>query len=79
MIKFAVNKVYYATSICNHQAVFTYRVLSRTAKTVTLTGDSLDHGPQRFKIAEHDDAETVKPLGSYSMAPILRASRPVQV
>jgi hypothetical protein len=74
MAKFEVGKTYSMRSICNHDCVWSYTVVSRTAQTVTLS-DGKDTIKCRInaKISEWCNAETVFPLGRYSMAPSLRA------
>jgi hypothetical protein len=45
----------------------------RSAKNIWITGEDIND--ERRKITVHDDVETIMPLGRYSMAPILRASK----
>jgi hypothetical protein len=73
MKTFEVGKTYYMTSACDHNCTWTYEIVSRTAKTVILKSDSTE--PSRFRISVWDDTEIVKPLGTYSMSPILSAAR----
>ena len=74
MKKFEIGKTYTMGSICNHEAVWSYTVKARTAQTITL-----DDGRETIrcriskKFSEYRGAETVFPLGQYSMAPILSA------
>lgn len=74
MKKFEIGKTYSMRSICNHECVWTYTVTARTAKTITVTD-----GKQTLKlrinqkISEYSNAETVYPLGRYSMCPSLSA------
>jgi len=72
MIKFEVGKKYYARSVCDHESVFVFEVLHRTEKTIRLF-----YGNQVInkKISTDDDSEICFPLGKYSMALVLRASR----
>lgn len=74
MKKFEVGKQYSMTSICNHECIWTYTVTARTAKTITIT-DGKETFKRRInqKISEYSNAETVYPLGRYSMAPSLTA------
>lgn len=66
-IQFKVGNSYSTRSVCNHDAVFSITVKSRTAKTIkTECGKTL-------RISEYEGAEFVKPCGSYSMAPIIKA------
>lgn len=53
-----------------------FKVTRRTAKSVWLTdtNGNLD-GEQRFAIKVYNGEEYVKPLGNYSMAPVLKAGK----
>lgn len=76
MKKFEVGKQYSMRSICDHECVWTYEVVDRTAKTITLK-DRTENKTFKCRInkvaTEIHNAETVKPLGTYSMAPSLIA------
>ena len=75
MTKFEIGKNYKMGCIGDHSIIWTYIVLARTAKTVTLWSD---HGEvKRCRIREYAGAECVDPLGRYSMSPILSADNPV--
>jgi hypothetical protein len=65
--QFETGKTYSTRSICDHNCIFKVTVLSRTAKTITT-----DRGLHRITISEN--AETVKPWGSYSMCPVISAT-----
>ena len=69
MVKtFEVGKTYQGRSVCDHDCIFSITVVRRTAKMLhTSNGKTL-------KIAIHDFVESVKPMGNYSMAPIIRAA-----
>ena len=73
---FEVGKEYSMRSACDHECVWTFRVVDRTEKTVTLRGVNTNEGG-RFRInekaSEWAKRETVFPFGRYSMAPVLRA------
>lgn len=75
MIKFEVGHKYYTRSVCNHDCAWTFTVIKRTAQTVTLAGGR--HGVKTCRISKQTSnyrgAESVFPLGQYSMAPILSA------
>lgn len=66
--QFVVGKTYYTRSICDNDCVWGHSIRSRTAKMVTLGNG------KRFRIAVWDGVETIKPQGSYSMCPVLRAA-----
>ena len=79
--KFEVGKTYIMVSPCNTDARWKLEVISRTKKTITVTGDILE-GEQTKKLrisvapAGHYGTfeETCKPLGNYSLSPTLRAT-----
>jgi hypothetical protein len=66
-IKFVTGHTYSTRSPCDHDTVISISVLSRTTKTIkTACGKTL-------RVAEYEGHETVKPWGSYSMCPIIKA------
>lgn len=79
--KFEAGKTYIMVSPCNTDARWKLEVISRTEKTITVTGD-LPGGKQTKKLrisiapAGHYGMleETCKPLGNYSLSPTLRAT-----
>lgn len=77
MEKFKVGKRYGMNSPCDHDCWWYYTVVSRTASTVTLARDNGE--VSRCRINKRDSeylmAEAVRPLGSYSMCPILTADK----
>lgn len=75
MKKFEVGQTYECGSICNHETVFKYTVTSRTAATITVVDDRNEVKKLRIikNISEYRNAESVYPLGKYSMCPILSA------
>lgn len=74
MIKsFEAGKAYFCRSACDHNCTWTFTVASRTAKTIkTACGKTLRI---HAKLTDYNKAETVFPLGNYSMAPILTAEK----
>jgi hypothetical protein len=71
MKKFETGKTYTMRSICDHECVWGYKVKARTEKTVTLTDE---HGKEtKCRVSNDNGGEFVRPLGRYSMCPILRA------
>lgn len=76
MRKFEVGKTYSMRSACDHNCVWTYTVTARTAQTITLTyGKESIRCRINKKISEYRGAESVFPIGKYSMAPILSADK----
>lgn len=68
-MQFEVGKTYWTRSICDHESIFRLTVAARTAKTIT-TEDG-----KRLRVSVYEGREQVKPCGSYSMCPIIRADR----
>ena len=75
MKRFEIGKKYSMTSVCNHECVWTYEVIARTACMVTLKDEDGEITKCRInkKISEFRNAESVHPLGRYSFAPTLSA------
>lgn len=76
MKKFEVGKSYECSSICDHNCVWRYKVVDRTENTVTLeTLDRMEIIKRRIikGLSEFNNAESIYPLGKYSMCPILHA------
>jgi hypothetical protein len=71
--KFAAGQSYKCRSACDSNCVWTFRVMARTAATITTECGN------RFrinrKLTQHNGVETVLPFGNYSMCPILRADK----
>lgn len=76
MSKFQVAQKFQATSACDHECVWTFTVLARTAKFVTLLEDGAAV-PVRVGVRTWDGVEFCSPFGTYSMAPSLSADRAV--
>lgn len=64
---FEPGKSYKTRFITSSDTVIGITVKARTAKTITTAQG------KRLRISVYDGVECVKPLGSYSMAPIIRA------
>ena len=75
MKKFEIGNQYSMRSACDHECIWEYTVISRTESTITIRDDFGDVKTCRInkKISEWNKAESVKPLGTYSMAPTLTA------
>jgi hypothetical protein len=72
MQQFEVGKSYATRSACDHDCIFRFTILSRTAKTVTVEV----HGKTvRRGLAIWDGVETFKPFGTYSICAIMKADR----
>ena len=75
MTKFETGKKYFTRSICDSDCIWTFEVIKRTAKRITIQNGSK---VSIVGVNEYDGAELCYPLGRYSMSPILRADREVQ-
>lgn len=69
---FKVGTTYSTRSICDHDCIFSFTILARTAKQVTVTV----HGKvQKRGISLCDGIESFAPFGRYSMSPTIYANR----
>ena len=75
MKQFEVGKRYMMRSACDHECVWKYEVIARTAKQVTLKAENGEEIKCRINDKIDPWNEVVFPLGRYSMAPLLRAER----
>lgn len=75
MKKFEVGKTYKCHSVCDHNCVWEYEVIARTAQMITLKDDRGEVKKCRVikDLSNMYNAEHVYPLGRYSMAPSLHA------
>ncbi len=78
MLKFEVGNIYACRSVCDYNCIWYFRVINRTKSTITILKDG-EKNPVVKRInkqlSETLDAESVYPLGNYSMAPILSADK----
>ena len=74
MKKFEIGKEYSARSACDHNCIWAYKVTARTDKMITVTDGKETKKLKIIKgLSECRNAESVYPLGKYSMCPILSA------
>ena len=71
IVQFQVGKNYSTNSICDSNCWFPFVIKRRTDKNVWIEYSGTT---TRRKIDIWDGVESIKPFGSYSMAPILRAT-----
>lgn len=69
---FEIGKTYSTRSACDYDCIFAFTVVARKGAIVTMESRT---GTYRRKVRVWDGVETVMPLGSYSMAPQLRADK----
>lgn len=68
---FQPGKAYATRSACDHNCIFRFAVVRRTAKTITF----LYLGKEQTRgVRVQDGVEQCFPLGRYSMAPVLGAN-----
>ena len=71
-MQFQVGNTYSVRSICDHECIFRFEIVSRTEKTITLKS----HGKLvRRKVRIVCGVEACDPHGRYSMSPVLTADR----
>lgn len=69
--QFQVGRTYQVRSICDYECIFSFVILSRTEKTVSIRAHN---NVRRRKIRLVDGVECIDPFGRYSMSPVLRAA-----
>jgi len=67
---FQVGRTYATRSICDHDCIFSFTILARTAKTVTV---EVHDKVVRRGIRVWNGVEQFKPFGTYSMCAIIGA------
>lgn len=76
-IKFETGKTYYVRSIGDHNCIWRFTVVRRSASSVWVTG--CDHNERgavtRRGLSNYDGCETFSPFGRYSMSPTVSAER----
>ncbi len=71
MVKFEIGKTYKNRSIGDSNMFFEITVISRTEKTIKAIVDGV---VKTLRPSIYDEREFVKPWGSYSMCPIIKAN-----
>lgn len=74
MKKFEIGQIYTTRSACDHDCIYTMRVISRTAKTIIAEHDICGEHTARLRVYDPfgEGVEYVR-VGRYSMAPTFRA------
>jgi hypothetical protein len=70
--KFQIGRTYSARSICDYDCIFSFEILRRTEKFVTIKYH--DRVVNR-KVRVVDGVEHIDPHGRYSMSPVLSADK----
>ncbi len=70
--RFEVGKTYTTRSACDYDCIYSYTVLSRTAKQITLEirGQKVRRG-----VTVYENEEYCRPEGNYSMCPVIHAGK----
>lgn len=71
---FQIGQSYEARSACDYDVVWTFTVVKRTAKFITIVDEYGD--VRRVGVRVWNGSEYASPLGTYSMAPVIGAERP---
>ena len=77
MNKFKIGKIYSTRSLCDHECIFSYKVIGRSEKTVILKDDSKTVKRRKIHIDNAQEGEYCFPDGLYSMCPMIRASKTI--
>ena len=70
---FEIGKTYTTRSACDHDCMFAFTIISRTAKRITIEDRHGNISTVGVKVWA--DNETAMPFGRYSMAPVINAER----
>lgn len=75
--KFEVGKQYYMNSPCDQSCIWEYEVVKRTEKSIWLKPVDEEGKIKRCKVTYQWGEEWAKPLGSYSMCPMLHSNKEI--
>lgn len=76
VVKFVPGVTYYTRSLGDHNCIWRFTVVRRTASSVWVSGDFDKPGTvERRKVSEHNGAEMFAPFGRYSMSPSVYADK----
>jgi hypothetical protein len=78
--RFQVGQQYYCRLVTDYDTVLVYWVVSRTERYVTVErADESEPEPKRLGVRVFEGVELCNPWGRYSMAPVLRADRELEL
>lgn len=77
MKQFETGKTYFCRSIGDYDCIYRMEVISRTVKTLKVKMEGYAE-TKTLRPSVYDGFEQVKPLGTYSMCPIISAEKMVQ-
>ncbi len=78
MKQFETNKTYTNSFIGDSELFFSFKIIRRTAKSVWIKDAKREGKVMRRKIGNHNNEETIFPMGYYSMCPVLGADDEVK-
>jgi len=67
---FQIGKTYATRSLCDYDCTFSFQVVRRTEKMITIRSH---RGDVSRKVRLIDGVESIDPLGRFSMSPVLSA------
>lgn len=75
MKKFEIGKTYTTRSACDHNCIYSYTIISRTAQTVKIIDKFGETKTCKIikKLSEYRGSESIYPEGKYSMCPVISA------
>ena len=76
MTNFKTDKTYFTRFIGDSESKIFMKVIKRTAKSLRVKIDGIAE-LKTLRISIFDDCEMVRPLGKYSMCPIINAEKEV--
>lgn len=76
VVKFVPGVTYYTRSLGDHNCIWRFTVVRRTASSVWVSGDFDKPGAvHRRKVEEYNGAEKFSPFGQYSLSPSVYADK----
>ncbi|HUS43269.1 MAG TPA: hypothetical protein VMY16_11435 [Ilumatobacteraceae bacterium] len=72
---FEIGSTYTARSASNYDCIWSWTVVDRTAKFITISEFSEPSKTSRVGVRVWNDIESAMPFGRYSMAPVITADR----
>lgn len=76
VIKFTAGRTYRTRSACDHNCIYGFVIIRRSAASVWIIEEG-ETKVTRRKITVYLGVETIMPHGRHSMAPVISADRPV--
>jgi hypothetical protein len=74
---FTPGQIVTCRSACDHNTIWTFEIIGRSAKFITIQDVSNADRPEtpvRVGVKTGNDGEWAMPMGTFSMAPVIRAA-----